>query len=72
MARWNTRLCLQMLCLFQSQSASHCALTDVKCQCESDVTINYVSRCVVDNCTLSDAIGSFSPATVWLEVSAKR
>lgn len=52
---------IQMLCWIQSHVVSHCAVTDVQCQCQSDVTITYVSHCVVNNCTLQDAIGSFSP-----------
>lgn len=49
-----------MLCWVQSHTVSHCALTDVKCQCETDATITYVSNCVVDNCSLSDALGSLT------------
>lgn len=60
---------IQLDCWIQSHSVSHCALADIECQCQNDATITYVSHCVVNNCTLQDAIGSFC-ATFRLELEA--
>lgn len=48
---------LQAECLTQALAVNHCAVSDLHCQCSGEKSLKGMSACVVDNCTISEAIG---------------
>ena len=56
---------LQLQCIIDHAPTVGCGFTDIECQCASEPLYEILAGCVVDNCTIEEAIGktaSISPS----------
>lgn len=57
-----------LLCLGRAAAAANCSSTDVTCACNSQVFINYANPCIVETCTVREALFAKNQTSVQCHV----